>query len=369
MVSQVSNERWLAIFFSLVWISTFVIGYDAFTSNDPLFTVALFSVEQDWILFSVGVVFFLVVLIATWKRGRSWFYTGLAAYLVFVMLDINRVTPYFICYLGIVYCLCFFKKSLPVGLMVLASGIYIFSGLHKFNNGFYSQILPHIWFYSLGTEIPKSISYITPAIEVLAGLGLLFKKTRRVSTVILISIHLLLLWKLGPFKASWNLIVWPWNLIMIAVLLFMNLKPINPRNILASSKIALIPLLVFFFLIPSFSLTMPGWSNMGFQLYSGDVLFAELILPKKIDLPESRDRSPKSDEIAINLQTFSLRRRQIAVNAEPWVYKKIQQNFENHYQMDTRLKFYNEWGKPSMPDRIRNIIPQTDCSSVQQDGE
>ncbi|MGB3591237.1 MAG: DoxX family protein [Nonlabens sp.] len=311
--------------------------------KDELLDVPLINLIPYELNLPVGLIFILLPLASLVLKRYARLLVGLSivAYLGFLVFDISRVTPYFICYLGMFYLLAVDGKPATHHLVLLASGIYIFSGLHKLNDGFYDQILKGLWFYSISDTPPTFLATVAPLFEVMCGVGLYFKFSRRYAVYALIGLHVLLLWKLGPWKYNWNLIVWPWNFMMIVALIAILKQTSDFKGGSFKMNLSTIPILLSFYLLPASSMFLPNLSNLGFQLYTGNVLYAELELPITPADLEAFDRENDKSSTCLNLQLYSIRKRELAVNAEPWVYRQIQRNFERYYQTTSSLQFFN----------------------------
>jgi uncharacterized membrane protein YphA (DoxX/SURF4 family) len=331
----------LGIVLIACWIATFVIGFDAFITQDVLLSVSLIGDIPAIVSIIVGIVVFNLPITSMVSKKRSWvFVIAMFAFLIFVLLDVNRLAPYFIFYLALFGLFTYFKNDRDTfvqSLLIIASGIYIASGLHKINPGFSEQILGLIWFHSLPLEPSATAGYVIALTETLLGLGLLFKYTRKVSCVLLLLTHIVLLWKLGPFKFNWNLIVWPWNFCMIAVLFVLYFYEAGTRSLFKALRTKHATVLLFFWIIPAASLFALVPDNLGFKLYSGKALDLDLKFPSKIQELEKYNRSSDSLNTQINLQTYSIRTRQLAISPEPWVFEAIKENFEAYYKTNTTL--------------------------------
>lgn len=69
-------------------------------------------------------------------------------------------------------------------------GIYFWSGIHKVNAGFITNTLPELIVPDLGP-----LSYSIPLIEALLGVGLIFISTRKISVLLLLGMHFLILYE------------------------------------------------------------------------------------------------------------------------------------------------------------------------------
>lgn len=136
------------------------------------------------------------------------------------------------------------RQKAVQGIVLITISIYFFSGLQKLNPHFIQTIWSvHILqtFFDLPGYVAHNplvagAGYLVPVMEIAGGLGLLFSKTMKAAAYLLISMHLFILLFLGPFGLNFNIVVWPWNLLMILLLyaLFINnrllLKPLVFRS-------------------------------------------------------------------------------------------------------------------------------------------
>lgn len=158
--------------------------------------------------------------------------------------------------------------------------VYLWGGIHKCQGGWLS-----VWESSLiapllsdsGEKLFDALlvgfGYAVPAIEILMALGLLFKRWRIHSVIVITVTHLTILILLGPVKGSIsNSVVWPWNGVMIGMvfLLFWKqegfiLEAFKPKTLISLSALVMClmtvaPMLFYFGL----------WDRyLSFSLYAG----------------------------------------------------------------------------------------------------
>jgi hypothetical protein len=338
------DSRILKFALVVCWLATLFIGFNRFIDQDVLLSVSVVGQVSLWLSIVVALVLFSFPVLGLFNsRGAILYAITLVVFGLFVLLDVNRLTPYFIFYLGVFGVYILFRKDEQVfykSLIIIASGIYIASGLHKLNPGFSEDILPLIWFHSLPIQPSENLGYAIALLEALLGLGLLFNKTRKVACLLLIITHTILLWKLGPFKLSWNLIVWPWNFAMIALLCL--IYGFRSQALLFSTTYIrnYFAVLLFFWCLPLLSLFHLVPDNLGFKLYSGKVLNPLLQLNTKLVHLETYNYSTDPKVSSFMLQDYSIRTSQLAISPEPWVFERIKENFEKEYQTTGTL-IYN----------------------------
>src|SRR6218665_691219 len=114
-----------------------------------------------------------------------------------------------------------------MSLLLIAT--YIFSGLHKFNPAFLSNVWDNLFLHKLFgfTDIHPVLHYsgiLLPVAEILSGIGLLFSKNKKPFVVLTLLMHAFLLMVLGPAGLHLNSVIWPWNAAMMLLVysLFFN---------------------------------------------------------------------------------------------------------------------------------------------------
>jgi hypothetical protein len=176
--------------------------------------------------------------------------------------------------------------------------IYLWAGIQKLNGTFF-RVMPD-WFVQPAIDwgLPhlivaglRACVSLTPALEIFIGAGVWFRKLRRFAIATAVVLHGGSLVLLGPLGHNINLVVWPWNIAMMAlvVVLFGSKEdeslPQTLRELCRSWKAALVvglcgllPILSYF-----------GWwdSCFSFALYSANVSRADLYVTQSF-----RDRLP-----------------------------------------------------------------------------
>lgn len=159
----------------------------------------------------------------------KWLQLATLCWLGYLMLtDWTRVQPWSWQFFWILAMIRFLPFSRPKGteqsfdaftaIKLLLAAYYIWSGLHKFNPAFINETLP--WFISafvsdLPPAIEQFLGAFIPAVEVLAGIGLLIPAVVLPARYLVVFTHLFILLCLGPIGHSWNATVWPWNIAMM----------------------------------------------------------------------------------------------------------------------------------------------------------
>jgi hypothetical protein len=216
----------------LFWLIAKLMGRRMWTTQRLLPTVPAFEFLDyvpsivHTILFVLSVSFLILIFL---KKNKYFMIGLLGAEFLSYLLDQNRLVPWEYLYAFIIF-IFIINQDTPAliapSVILLLVSTYFYSGLCKLNEGFlhivWSNMMLHAFF-----KVPSEIinqnwvhysGYLLGVTELLAGLGLLFKKTKVSSSVILIVIHLLILLLLGPLGLSGYRVLWPWNISMILFL-------------------------------------------------------------------------------------------------------------------------------------------------------
>ncbi|MBO6793274.1 MAG: hypothetical protein JJ895_05150 [Balneolaceae bacterium] len=212
---------------------------------------------------------------------------------LFALGDYNRLQPwlfYYLVFVGIIVNRSDSQKSIHSIALILCF-LYVMSGLQKANGGF--AYTTHPWLLAPITnlvdsetkDILNSLFWIGPAIEFIAGIGLIFKKTSRICALILIAMHVFILLMIGPLGRNTNVVVWPWNIafILILYLIFVKFKPdllgfiIDSKNVRHTSMVFLA-----FLILPMLSFWNLWPKHFSAALYSGNKIRSEILIPDEL---------------------------------------------------------------------------------------
>ncbi len=238
------------------------------------------------ILFVISLCLLAVPAISARKKNLA-----LAFLVIYALGDYNRIQPwfyYFLIFIGITINVKDQKKvRLTFGFII--SCIYFMSGLLKFNGGFASSTI--IWFITplkpllndnLFALFTERLWFSAPILELSAALGLLFKKTVRISAFVLIVMHIFILGVVGPLGWNTNFVIWPWNIgfmVMLYVLFIHN--PIFIASQLTNNigRATSFLLFLLFILLPISSIWNVWPMHFSGALYSGNKIKSEILIP------------------------------------------------------------------------------------------
>ncbi len=294
--------------------------------------------------FLLGASIFLLLYLLIWPNEKSLQIVLIILEIASCTLDQNRWQPWEYQYLFILFIVVINKNKqvLPVFLFVMAC-IYFYSGFYKFN----SHFLPQIWDKMILKDflkLDKSIRHISvlyysgfiiPIVELLGGLGLMIKKYRKATALLLICMHSIILIILGPWGLQYNQIIWPWNVAMIIFLLYIIYHEssipfkwvilFNGWNKLVFISWLVLPILCIW----------GWWDNfLSANVYSGSTpnIFICVNDSSKLKFPSGyylKNKSPKicAGKITISLQKWAMAEINVPVIPQLRVYKKIEADF------------------------------------------
>lgn len=195
----------------------------------PAIPLVQFGVQLPAIIcpiLSVVLVIGLLLVVAKPDRfgGLWWLVAG--TLLLSFLTDQHRLQPW--AYQSAIYAIVFATMDPPTArrwLIPLAASVYIYSAAGKFDFQFAHTVgqdflsaaasplggLPESW----STSVRAKLALLMPATELLAGIGLLFRRTRRPAAVVVIVMHLSLLAILGPWGLNHSNGVVLWNVALI----------------------------------------------------------------------------------------------------------------------------------------------------------
>jgi len=226
------------------------------------------------ILFLVGALFLYG---GDQNRGQPWFYL----YWVLLLITLLPAAP-----------------ALAASRFVI-SAVYVWAGVQKLGSDYGEIIMPYMmqpvtsWLPGPGATLVKWCLLAAPGVEVFIGFGLWIPRLRVVAIFTAVLVHAVALLILGPVGHNQNLVIWPWNLAMVAfvIILFPKVSVGQSWRDLLRSKTGLgVTALVT--LLPALSYL--GWwdSYFSFALYSGNTAKADLIIVPSLvpRLPEELRR-------------------------------------------------------------------------------
>jgi hypothetical protein len=214
---------------------------------------------------------------------------GIGAFLVSSLLlalaDQCRLQPWFYMYWAMLLLTLAKGDTALTACRIALSAVYIWGGVQKLTPEFFNLVAP--WFVKpAATALPESLVtalkwgvYSAPFVEIFIGLALWFQRTRTPAIIVTIVVHLVAILFLGPIGHKHNWIVWPWNLVMPALVIVLF-----PRgaieNVWSNVRRPLwsFVTVTLFSLLPILSYFGKWDSYLSFSLYTGRLTKADIFI-------------------------------------------------------------------------------------------
>jgi hypothetical protein len=285
------------------------------------------------------------------------------------LLDQNRWQPWQYQYIITILVL-YFNYNQPqkntTWLSIILAATYFYSGLQKFNQGFilivwqkaflhdFFHVPTHIGHHKLITNA----GFILPILEMFFAVGIIIKKTRKTTLYLLLIMHFFLLIVIGPLGLKVNIIVWPWNAVMIFYILYLlfnkNYQTIQYKQLNTKYDVSV---LTVWCLFPVLNF-VGYWDNfLSFSLYSGKIPNMEICvqqnLPKEIEPYFKLQPNPTicNGATGVNIQVWGMEEILVPPYPEVRAYKKIKEALEIKYP-DLKAAYYVYW----LPKSPKNYI-------------
>lgn len=296
-----------------------------------------------------SILSFLLIgaLLGSWFKVRM----TIAAVVLIIILclaDQTRFQPWLYQYLLILSALALPKKlsgsadSILNAYRLMFVAIYFWSGLFKINWTYAHMVFP--WLAGntiktlLGVSGVESVAVMSAVGEMLIGLGLLFSRTRKVALWLCIFLHLGILLRLGPISYGWNSVIWPWNIamILIAIFLFRRTPQVPAMDIAKPQNFFHWSIVLLCGVAPALSFVEMWDFYPSFHLYSGDHQAAQLKFSEAVllRLPQQTHGLVNKNEKGENLLHFETWCEK-TMNVPPYpterVYRSIAKSFANQF--------------------------------------
>ena len=290
----------------------------------PVFEFMSFC--SDGIIHIIISVIFLIGLIYYAVRSSdhrvAWMLTIVLG--IMFISDVNRVQAWSYQYYLMLLALCTItypksgKREIRHVLRFIIIAIYFWGSIHKINLSFLEDnttwlLSAFINFDSL--QLSYGVGILMILTELSIALCLLFKKTTKIGIVLVFIFHVLILLIIGPFGHNWNEVVWPWNLLMPA-LVFLLFTDTGKERMQSNITVQLIPgnwmhrIVVILLVLPIFNFFEAWDDHLSFTMYAGvgvDAVFYSRdpgdCIPEEVGDEAFKDRSGTT-YIALDDWTF-----------------------------------------------------------------
>jgi hypothetical protein len=182
----------------------------------------------------------------------------------------------------------------------------------------------------IGTQYPTVAimgGVIVPWIEILIGVGLLFKKTRNIALGGVVAMLLFVLTTIGPFGLGVNVVVWPWNIVFagFAFILFWRCTD-SFVDIVWRRRNALLWLAILLFTVLPLLFFFGKWDGYpSFSLYSGQTATLAVGFTDDVPVPSTFSDFvlPYSDYNVIHINRWAMEDIGVPVYPETRVLRVV----------------------------------------------
>jgi hypothetical protein len=221
-----------------------------------------------------------LLVLSVFLPANTWGPVGCC--LLLALQDQVRWQPWFYQYLILIAVAAMVKDrnspSFLLACRIFMICMYFWSGIHKLNPAY-----PHMYEATFTTPLTgvwpgwavvavRGAGPVSPWLETGIGLALCFRPTRILGVAGAVLTHLAILLMTGPLGTFKNAVVWPWNLIMPALVILLFRRTMDPgwRNLRGASQwLAAGSMVLLAGVMPFFS-RQGDWDRyLSFQLYSG----------------------------------------------------------------------------------------------------
>ncbi|MGH2564201.1 MAG: hypothetical protein ACRDE5_06795, partial [Ginsengibacter sp.] len=150
------------------------------------------------------------------------------------------------------------------------------------------------------------------------GIGLLFQRTRKIAAILLIVMHVLILVAFGPLGLNYDVIIWPWNIVMILILyvLFISTSPVSIQ--FRSIKKGWNKLIILSFGI------LPALNFFGYwDFYLSSSLFSYRPPDMYICISKSGSSKELQPFFNINKNRFLCDSNRLIINVRTWSFQEL----------------------------------------------
>lgn len=305
----------------------------------------------------LGILFFFLFF-ADASKSIFLLFATLSLLVILALQDQMRWQPWFYLFgILLVFLLAYYLKLLKKHdlediFRIAIVGVYIWSGLHKFNAAFVEHTLPNTFNLDLG-----SLGYAVPLFETILGLGLIFRTTRKASIIGLFGMHFFIFYHIFFGSIIYDVVILPWNIGMLYILtllfwnedrFFIRIKPLNFGNLIACT---------IFLILPSLNFIGLWQSYPSFNLFSGKTEQAFLYVDEEFKSRFSTDTQQKFDvENKIYLTKLSFSELKVPTPPDKQIFldifKALCEDADHDLQVIMEIKempdiFTNKWDSSS----------------------
>lgn len=288
----------------------------------------------------------MAVLIFSPNRKAGWIL--LIAEILSCLCDQNRWQPWEYQFLFMTAAYVFVRDEgrLRFNWQLILAGIYFFSGISKFNSAFihdvWQNLILHRFFGAdqINMWLLRA-GYILPVAEMLAGIGLLTIRMRKISIWFLTTMHLIIIIAIGFFGLAKNLVILPWNLAMPLMLFLVFSTTFRYKEKYYWKYFTWITLLLWW-MMPWLQLAGYWDKYLSSVLYSGGVeqlyICTDNPAAKKEHAFSFEQNKSMPCDSSLSVYKWSMKEMNVPVYPEQRIYKAVVKEWVKRYP-DQNSKF------------------------------
>ena len=251
------------------------------------------------------------------------------------LLDQNRWKPWEYQFMFMLLPVVFLQdeKRIKICWQIIIVGLYFFSGLSKCNSGFilrvWNALILHEWM-GITSQNPwvYRLGYALPLIEMAAGIALLFYRTRKFAVAILCLMHIMLFIMLGPPAGNYTNAIWPWNLLMIFLLLYLFYSNYFEMAVLKQKQLLVWAIALCWWVMPWLNLAGYWDDYFSAVLYSGKsqnlyICTSNIKTKTNYRLYFKRTSNEQPCDSMLSVSEWGMQTMNIVPNPEERVYRSI----------------------------------------------
>jgi hypothetical protein len=311
----------------------------------PIVTLNFISPLYDFIFIALVILFWLCSLFL--KRQRLFIFLSFTISVSLVLLDINRLQPWFYTHSSLLVIFIFYNgrvddankfTSIFIILQLIFASVYFYTGINQLNASFVDTVYTET-IYPLKSIMSerqflffKKIGVISPYALLFIGLGLIISPLRYLAIILAIFIHILLLIFLFPSSKNTNYACWFSNVTSIILLILLFSGKTKQRYFSPTflfKKPLFYTITAIFLIMPAFNYTTlwPDYLSSNFK--TGNNNFATITLTKSV-----KDKLPahlkylcveRDSFIVFDYQTWCAHELNSYCYPDSLVFKTIQQ--------------------------------------------
>jgi hypothetical protein len=262
--------------------------------------------------------------------------------IVLILIDINRFQPWVYLYDFILLGLLWGSRrnrtqdaTLVGVLRVMLGGCYLWSGIHKVNLQYFTEVFPQLIqpvdaVVRLSDMQMLAIAAAGPALEIVIGAALICICKIKLIPVLCTALHLFLLFLLGPLGLNYNSVVWPWNIAMcffVVMVCYAHEQHLSIGQLWRNKSYIPKLIITIFLILPGLRWFKKWDTYPSFALYAGFVTEGYLEFESPSDLqravPQHRKLDRHRDIPGVSIFFWSLYDLNLPAYPEERIYRAV----------------------------------------------